>query len=65
MRTPEQVRRDALRAELGYAQDNLYRARHAQRCSKDASFPHGESGKSLNQIVSEYEEWVKEVEAAL
>lgn len=64
MRTPEQVRRDAVRNELGQAQDNLNRARCAAR-GCDVNEQWGQSGKTLAQIINEYEEWVKECEAAL
>ncbi len=64
LRTPEQVRRDAIQGELGRAQDNLHRARAAAR-GRDVNAQWGESGKTLAQIISEYEEWVREVEAAL
>lgn len=64
MRTRDQIRTDAVRRKLGIAQDNLYRARCAAR-GRDAAAQWGESGKTLHQIISEYESAVRELEAAL
>ncbi len=64
MRTPEQVIKDALQKELGNAEDNLYRAKHAaEKCNPDLQW--GQSGQTLNEIIAEYQQRVDEVKSAI
>ena len=47
--------------DLARAEDNLYRARHAARWM-DAGKPYGQSEKTLNEIIAEYEQGVRQAE---
>ncbi len=62
MRTPEQVIKDALQRELGNAQDNLHRAQAAAK-NCDPSQQWGQSGETLNDIISGYQQRVDEVKS--
>ena len=64
MRAPKQVILDALRCELGAAEDNFARAKmQSQVMSKDEEY--GQSGQTLRQILGEYLERKEEVKNAL
>lgn len=64
MRSKERVIADALKRELGCAEDDLYRARTAARRA-DPAKEWGDSGQSLATIIAEYETRVAELRAAM
>jgi hypothetical protein len=54
----------AIKVQLGNAEDNLHRARHAAR-GYDATKQWGQSGQTLAQIIQGYEDEVARWKAAL
>ena len=56
--------RKLLEQDLGIAEDNLYRAKSAAK-SVNPSMQYGESGKTFNQIIQGYQDWVDEVKKEL
>lgn len=52
-------------ADLSNAEENLYRAKHAQRRASDPSKPYGQSDQSLNEIVAGYQRWRDEAKQAV
>jgi hypothetical protein len=56
-----------LKTNLVNAQDNLYRAKASfrNRTAEYMSAPYGQSDRTPNEILTEYENWEQEVKSAL